>query len=63
LRDIGLKAISGDTLFDSNMTRLAFRRGNWLRRFDYDFIELFAPLLTRKVVEGTLRGGEPDPGL
>lgn len=63
LRDTGLRAISGGALFDSNTTRLAFRRGNWLRRFDHDFIELFAPRLTRKVVEGTLRGGDPDPGL
>lgn len=63
LRDTGLKPISGDTLFESNTTRLAFRRGSWLRRFDYDFIELFAPQLTRKIVEGTLKGGAPDPGL
>ena len=62
-RDIGLSALAGDTLFDSNMTRLAFRRGNWLRRFDYDFIELFAPQLTRRVVESALRGSDPDPGL
>jgi len=62
-RDTGLRAISGGSLFGSNTTRLAFRHGNWLRRFDYDFIELFAPQLTRKIVEGTLRGGEPDPGL
>lgn len=62
-RDSGLKALSGDTLFNSNTTRLAFRRGNWLRRFDYDFIELFAPSLTRRVVESALRGGEPDPEL
>ncbi len=39
------------------------RRGNWLRQLDYAFIELFAPQLTRKMVETTIKGGSDDPGL
>lgn len=63
VRDSGLTAIPGRSLFDSNMTRLAFRRNVWLRRFDYAFIELFAPQLTRRIVDETLIGGGVDPCL
>ena len=33
------------------MTRIGFRRGAFLRGYMYDFIEEFAPHLTREVVE------------
>lgn len=56
-RDAGLVAIEAGHLFESNTTRLALRRGTYLRRHDYDLIELFAPHLTRRVVELTLQGG------
>lgn len=62
-RDLALRALAAGHLFDANTTRLGIRRDLWLRRCDYDFIELFAPRLTRKVVEATLRGGGEDPGL
>lgn len=55
LRDTTLAAIAGSqNLFGTNTTRLAFRRGIWLRRFDYAFIETFAPQLTRRVIERAL---------
>jgi LysR family cys regulon transcriptional activator len=38
-------------LFEINLTRLAIRRGTWLRGFAYSFIETFAPTLTRAAVE------------
>lgn len=57
LRDTGLVAMPAGHLFESNTTRLALRRGSYLRRFDYDFIELFAPHLSRRVIEMTLEGG------
>ena len=38
------------------MTRIGLRRDVYLRGYVYDFIELFAPHLTRSVVEATLRG-------
>lgn len=55
-RDAGLVAIDAAHLFRSNMTRVAIRRGAFIRSFTYDFIELFAPPLTRKVVEQALAG-------
>lgn len=63
VRDSGLVALPGGNLFASNMTRLAFHRNVWLRRIDFDFIELFAPQLTRRAIEIALKGGGSDPGL
>ena len=40
-------------LFDSSVTRIAFRKNGFLRVFHYDFVEMFAPKLTRDVVEKT----------
>lgn len=37
-------------LFATNVTRIGFRRGTFLRYYMYDFIELFSPHLTRKRV-------------
>jgi len=56
-RDSGLVAIDASHLFESNTTRLALRRGSYLRRYDYDFITLFAPHLSRRVVDMALQGG------
>jgi LysR family cys regulon transcriptional activator len=56
-RDAGLTALDASHLFESNTTRLAVRRGTYLRRHDYDLIEGFAPHLTRRVVELTMQGG------
>lgn len=56
-RDIGLVALDAAHLFESNTTRLALRRGTFLRRYDYDLISLFAPHLTRRVVEMSMLGG------
>lgn len=56
-RDSGLVAIDAGHLFESNTTRIALRRGTYLRRFDYDFIVLFAPHLLRPVVDAAMQGG------
>jgi LysR family cys regulon transcriptional activator len=50
-RDPQLTAIDARHLFASNMTRLAVRRGAFLRGYVYDFIRTFASPLTREVVE------------
>lgn len=50
-RDTRLRAIDAGHLFPVNVTRLAFRRGAFLRGYVYDFIETFASPLTREVVE------------
>jgi LysR family cys regulon transcriptional activator len=57
-RDKGLRAIDVRHLFAVNLTRLAVRRGTYLRSYVYTFIEHFAPPLTREVVEKAL-AGEP----
>ncbi|HET6787016.1 MAG TPA: CysB family HTH-type transcriptional regulator [Aquabacterium sp.] len=54
-RDRNLRAIDAGHLFAVNMTRLAFRRGAFLRGYVYAFIENFAPPLTRRVVEQAAR--------
>ena len=56
-RDAGLVAVDASHLFESNTTRLALRRGTYLRRYDYDLIALFAPHLSKRVVEMAMHGG------
>ena len=55
-RDSGLKALDASHLFGLNTTRLGLRRGTYLRRFEYEFIELFAPQLGRKAVDMAMAG-------
>ncbi|MEN9356246.1 MAG: hypothetical protein RL695_417, partial [Pseudomonadota bacterium] len=62
--DTGLRAIDAAHLFESSMTRIGLRRNAWLRDYAYEFIELFAPHLSRKRVQAALQGeGGEDPGL
>lgn len=56
-RDAGLVAVDAAHLFESNTTRLALRRGTYLRRHDFDLISLFAPHLSQRVVEKAMQGG------
>ena len=58
-RDSTLKAIDARHLFASNMTRLAVRRGSFLRAYVYEFIRTFASPLTREVVD---RAMSEEPG-
>jgi LysR family cys regulon transcriptional activator len=53
-RDRGLHALDASHLFESSTTRLGIKRGAWLRGYAYDFIELFAPRLSRGLVERTV---------
>ncbi len=55
-RDTSLRAIDAAHLFEPSTTRIGIRRGSYLRGYMYAFIELFAPHLTRKVVEGAMAG-------
>ena len=57
-RDQGLKALDASHLFESSTTRLGIKRGAYLRRYAYEFIELFAPHLPRAIVEPAVRGDE-----
>ena len=60
LRDpaAGLQLIPARHLFPANTTHVGIRRGTLLRRFEYDFIEDFAPGLNRDAVQKALQGGE-----
>lgn len=60
VRDPGLRLIDASHLFEASTTRIAIRRNAYLRRYVYDFIELFAPHLSRAVVEKTMRGPGTD---
>jgi LysR family cys regulon transcriptional activator len=61
-RDRHLRAIDAGHLFEVNLTRLALRRGAWLRGYAFRFIESFVPTLTREVVEAALRPGAAPEG-
>jgi len=55
-RDIMLRAIDASHLFESSTTRLGIKRGAYLRRYAYDFIEAFAPHLAAATVERAVKG-------
>ena len=57
-RDRSLRALDASHLFESSTTRLGIKRGAYLRRYAYEFIELFAPHLSRSIVERTVIGAE-----
>src|SRR3990167_5250302 len=57
-RDRTLRAIDAAHLFESSTTRLGVKRGAYLRRYAYEFIELFAPQLPRSIVERAVAGDE-----
>ncbi|MDH3639060.1 MAG: HTH-type transcriptional regulator CysB [Gammaproteobacteria bacterium] len=54
-RDQDLTAIDAEHLFDASVTSLAIRHNTHLRGFAYEFIQLFAPHLTRSVVAQLLQ--------
>lgn len=49
--DTDLVALDASHLFKPSITKIGFRRGTFLRGFMYDFIELFAPHLTKKIID------------
>ncbi|MBI4207879.1 MAG: HTH-type transcriptional regulator CysB [Betaproteobacteria bacterium] len=59
-RDFGLRLIDASHLFEPSTTRIGIRRHAYLRGYVYDFIEMFAPHLTRRVIEATMRGEGSD---
>ncbi len=50
-QDRDLVAIDASHLFGASTTSIGFRRGTFLRSYMFDFMERFAPHLTRPVVE------------
>ena len=55
--DAGLVARPAGHLFGRNVSRVAFRRGAYLRHFVYTFAELLSDRLTRALIERALVGG------
>ncbi len=54
----GLRTIPASHLFASNVTRLAVRRGAYLRAYTYEFIQQFAPNLDRDEVRQAVSENE-----
>lgn len=52
--DSGLKAIDASQLIEISTARVVFRRGLFFRGYMYEFLELFAPHLTRELIEAAL---------
>lgn len=50
----GLRVLDGSHLFAQNVTRLAVRRGAFLRSYTIDFIQQFAPTLTHAEIQNAL---------
>jgi len=63
-RDHGIRLINADHLFDASTTRIALRRNAYLRKYVFDFIELFHAPLDREVVTAALNraGGAQTSG-
>jgi LysR family cys regulon transcriptional activator len=49
--DDDLVCIDASHLFEASTTKIGFRKGSFLRGYMYDFIERFAPHLTKDLVE------------
>jgi len=58
--DRKLGMIDASQLFESSTTRLGLRRNAFLRGYVYAFIELFAPHLSRRMVDAALTGAGAD---
>lgn len=54
-KDSDLVAIPADHLFAPSTTKIGFRKGVFIRSYMYDFIERFAPHLTRSVIDEAIR--------
>ncbi|HIF9476473.1 TPA: HTH-type transcriptional regulator CysB [Photobacterium damselae] len=50
-RDQDLVAIDASYIFAASTTKIGFKKGSFLRTYMYDFMERFAPHLTRNVVD------------
>ena len=53
--DGDLVQIDTSELFPAHVTWIGFRRGGLLRKYQLDFIQLFAPHLTRRLIERTAK--------
>ena len=49
--DTELVALDASHLFEASTTKIGFRRGTYLRGYMYDFISMFAPHLSRDMID------------
>ncbi len=52
--DSDLVTLDASHLFASSVTKIGFRRGTYIRGYMYDFIQSFAPHLTRETVDAAI---------
>ncbi|WP_072821841.1 HTH-type transcriptional regulator CysB [Modicisalibacter ilicicola] len=55
--DVDLVPIDASHLFESSTTKIAIRRGTFMRGYMYDFVQRFAPHLDRDTVDTALAAG------
>jgi LysR family cys regulon transcriptional activator len=58
--DSDLVAIDADHLFEPSVTSIGFRKGTYLRGYMYDFINAFAPHLTRNIIDQVTQIANPE---
>lgn len=58
--DADLAVVDASHLFPIHTTWIGFRRGTLLRNFAYDFIQLFGPHLTRRLIDRSLEARGPE---
>jgi LysR family transcriptional regulator, cys regulon transcriptional activator len=58
--DTDLAVIDATHLFPIHTTWIGFRRGTLLRNYAYDFIQLFGPHLTRRLVDRAIEATDPE---
>lgn len=59
-QDSDLVELRADHLFESSTTHIGFRQGMFIRSYMYDFISLFAPHLTRELIDEVSEIADPD---
>jgi LysR family cys regulon transcriptional activator len=58
--DTDLVMIDASHLFPIHTTWVGFRRGTLLRNFAYDFMQLFGPHLTRRLIDQAVEARDPE---
>ncbi|EKF73038.1 transcriptional regulator CysB [Alcanivorax hongdengensis A-11-3] len=60
IEDKGLVALDAGHLFEASTTRIGFRKGTFMRGFMYEFLQTFAPHLTRELVDAAIAAPNKD---
>jgi len=60
MHDADLAVLDASHLFPIHTTWVGFRRGTLLRNFAYEFMQLFGPHLTRRLVDRAIEARDPE---